>query len=442
MLNPLKSYYMSQMVKQKLNTFVLLLVLSCSSNLVSQTKVDGLLSINEFYGKVVSAFDGTYFWVKHNGKYDIYDKSGQQIQSGIPVKNQIDVRNYQNTFAVRNGILISYDSSKFGERFISLKEKKQLGGDHIYSTIIPYDNGTYFAIKELDKQFGKMSEHLYLDENLNVIYKIKESHIKAIQEKSRSILTSEDQKRRLFGSANEGFIKHYDPTTKTFGFINTKGETVIPHAYKAVGDFSEGLAFFRNEENLYGFINNNGETVIPAKYSKQPYSFFNDRARVLSKDGYWGFINGKDQLVIDATYKFATNFYKNHALVRTDQFSSILLIDTDGNVIHAFDKNLKIDFQEQANIHQTLGLNAEYFTHINPVLKQLVDFGKGIFTFKNKSGLVDSKGNVVLDFNYKSLKDYNNGLMLAIITTENNKEKHGLINEQGTFVVTVGQSKF
>ncbi len=419
----------------------LIILLSSSSALLSQTKVDGLLSINEFYGKVVSEFDGEYFWVKHNSKYHIYDKSGVQVQKDITIKNQIDVKNYQHSFDVRNGVFIEYDNAKYGKRFISVIDKKRLGGDYLYSTIIPYDNGTYFAIKELNKQKGK--ESVYLDENLNVIYKIKPEHVKAIKETRINMLNSEEYNRRIFGSINNGLIKHYNPVNKKFGFINTEGKLIIPNKYIAVGDFSEGLAFFQNEDKLYGFINTKGETVISAKYSRQPYSFFNDRARVLSKDGYWGFIDSKDQLVIDAKYKYATNFYKNHALVRKDQFSSILLIDNTGSVIQAFDKDLKIEFQEQANIHQTLGLHAEYFTHINPILKQLVDFKKGIFKYKNnKSGLVDINGNVILDFKYKSLKDYNNGLVLAIITDENSKEKHGLINDKGEFIVEVKQSKF
>ena len=422
---------------------ILILLLFSNLILLSQTKVDGLISINEYFGKVVSKFDGEYFWVKHNSKYYIYDTSGTLIQKDIHIKNQTDVRNYQNSFDIRNGVFIEYDKAKYGERFIALVDRKQLTGDYVYSTIIRYDNGTYFAIKERDKQTGKLREYLYLDKNLNVIYKIRPEYITEIQKKRINMLNAEEYNRRIFGSVNDGLIKHYDPSNQKFGYIDTKGKLVIQHKYKAIGDFSEGLAFFQNDDNLYGFINTSGDVVIPAKYSKQPYSFFSNRARVLSKDGHWGFIDSKDQLIIDAKYKYATNFYKNYALVRENKFSSIMLIDDAGKVIQAFDKDLKIDFQEQANIHQTLGLNAEYFTHINPVLKQLVDYKKGIFTHKNnKSGLVDVHGNVVLDFKYKSLKDYNNGLLLAIAVDKNFKEKHGLINEAGEFVIEVGQSKF
>lgn len=419
---------------------ILLFLFLCSTSvLLSQIKVDGLLSINEFYGKVVSNFDGEHFWVKHNSKYNIYDTKGKLIYKDIVVKSHIDVRDYQNSFNIKEGVFVAYDKTKLKEGFISLPLKNQLS-DFVFSTLISYDNGTYFAIKELAKA---KPEYLYLDKDLNTIYKIKPERIIAIQKESIGGLISDEKRRRLFGSVNDGLIKNYNPATKKFGFSNTDGKLIIPHSYKAVGDFSGGLAFFQNDDKLYGYIDTKGEIVIPAKYSKQPYSFFNDRAKVLSKDGLWGFIDGSNQLVIDTKYKYASNFYKNHALVREDQFSPIMLIDSSGKVLTSFDKDLKIDFQEQANIHQTLGLNAEYFTHINPVLKQLVDFKKGIFTHKNnKSGLVDSNGNTVLDFKYKSLKDYNDGLLLAIITDENYKEKHGLINEQGEFIVEVAQSKF
>ncbi len=428
--------------KGKIKALLLIILICFYGNVTAQKKVDGLLSINQYYGKVVSAFDGNYFWAKHNSKYNIYDKTGELIKQGITIKNQIDVRDYQNSFNIKDGIFVEYDKAKTSKKFRSFSNQKQVS-DHLYSTIISYDNGTYFAVRELDQLKGKKAEYLYLDNNLNTIYKIKPEYISAIKKSRIRTLNSEEYYRRIFGSVNDGLIKHYNTATQKFGFINTNGKLVIPNKYVAVGDFSEGLAFFQNEDKLYGFINTKGDIAIPAKYSKQPYSFFSNRARVLSKSGHWGFIDNNDQLVIDAKYKYATNFYKNHALVRENQFSPILLINISGEIVQEFNKDLKINFQEQANIHQKLGLKAEYFTHINPILKQLIDFKKGIFIHKNnKSGLVDINGNIVLDFIYKSLKDYNNNFLLAIMVDKSFKEKHALINDKGDIVVEVGLSKF
>ena len=109
---------------------LLFILFACYSMLLlSQPKVDGLLSINEFYGKVVSKFDGEHFWVKHNSKYNIYDKSGTLVKKDIALKNQIDVRDYQNTFDIRNGIFIEYEKTNYSMRFTSLTGEKTLSGD-------------------------------------------------------------------------------------------------------------------------------------------------------------------------------------------------------------------------------------------------------------------------------------------------------------------------
>ncbi len=52
-----------------------------------------------------------------------------------------------------------------------------------------------------------------------------------------------------------------------FGFINTQGQTVIPHLYASVQDFSEGLVWVKLSQNgKWSLLNQKGQTLIQTRY--------------------------------------------------------------------------------------------------------------------------------------------------------------------------------
>lgn len=52
------------------------------------------------------------------------------------------------------------------------------------------------------------------------------------------------------------------------GFVNVRGELVIPCIYRNVGNFSDGLAYVFDESAKYGYIDMTGELVIPFLYEE------------------------------------------------------------------------------------------------------------------------------------------------------------------------------
>ena len=86
-----------------------------------------------------------------------------------------------------------------------------------------------------------------------------------------------------------------DTGSQKYGFINPKGEVVIPIRYDDVGDFTEGLAWVGIGDpgkRKYGFINPKGEVVIPFKYSPvEGVSQFKDGLAFVIFNGQWGFID-------------------------------------------------------------------------------------------------------------------------------------------------------
>lgn len=100
-----------------------------------------------------------------------------------------------------------------------------------------------------------------------------------------------------------------------FGYINESGVEVIPATrdYAKVYPFSEGLAAIETEvmvewdlgtlQLLIGFINKKGELVIPFQfqsginYFENEYKFKNDRLKVTLKDGKEVIINRKGEII-------------------------------------------------------------------------------------------------------------------------------------------------
>jgi hypothetical protein len=83
----------------------------------------------------------------------------------------------------------------------------------------------------------------------------------------------------------EGLCPVYNINTKKYGYINRKGELVIPCVYDVVGGFSEGVSYAAilktNEEGLVqnsiGYINKVGEwaLLLPDEIANlSPYCFF------------------------------------------------------------------------------------------------------------------------------------------------------------------------
>lgn len=102
-----------------------------------------------------------------------------------------------------------------------------------------------------------------------------------------------------------------------FGFINKKGEEVLPLKYGLIADASEGLAAILDgkveiasdgdiiRNGKWGFINEKAKIVIPLIYDDCD-AFKNGKAVVLKGDK-WGLIDKKGQTVIPFEYTYIEN---------------------------------------------------------------------------------------------------------------------------------------
>jgi hypothetical protein len=205
------------------------------------------------------------------------------------------------------------------------------------------------------------------------------------------------------------------------------------------------MAAVENVDGNWGFINTLGKLVIPYTYSLPTSRFMSGLAKVQNKQGKFGFINKDNVVVIQPKYQFATSFYKGYALARESYSLPIDLIDSTGSVIATFPKELAyID-----NSSPAPGIFAEekfeYPFYTSPTLQQLVDEGKGIFQKGISYGLMDNKGQVVLDFKYQHLSDLHKGKLFADYSAYvNNKtiNQLGIIDDKGNWLIEITPSQF
>ncbi len=144
-----------------------------------------------------------------------------------------------------------------------------------------------------------------------------------------------------------------------WGFINEKGEVVIPITFGSVTSFSEGLAGVENRlyidktgeveftlekyydeihpfaggvalvgrNKQYGYIDHSGKEVVLSVHSKKIIEstpvdqLINETSHTLSpfeSSGKWGYKNSNEEIVIDAIYNVACTFSDDLALVERD----------------------------------------------------------------------------------------------------------------------------
>ena len=100
---------------------------------------------------------------------------------------------------------------------------------------------------------------------------------------------------------------------RKWGFIDSTGTEVIKPIYFNVGNFSEGLAWVKlNEDSDYGYIDRNGKYIIPASlHYEKVYDFKNKKAAFevihIEDDGnlmiHQGFINRAGDVISPAKPK-------------------------------------------------------------------------------------------------------------------------------------------
>lgn len=226
-----------------------------------------------------------------------------------------------------------------------------------------------------------------------------------------------------------------------WGYINEKGNFVLPPEYEMAHDFQEnGLAIIQLN-NLTGIINTEGYFIVNPKYetispfsegrataidgkgftvlnesgkeiTSKAYSFIGDyqegRAAAANTNEHgeylYGYLNRRGNEVIPLSYESASDFQDGKALVKIKE-GSYALIGLTGNVLNS------------------------YSYHV------VNDYGEGMLAFRKsqdgKWGYMDESGKVLIEPQFTGTQPFVEEK--AIVIVEDNH--YGLIDRQGNFII-------
>ncbi|MCU0435504.1 MAG: WG repeat-containing protein [Bacteroidia bacterium] len=168
------------------------------------------------------------------------------------------------------------------------------------------------------------------------------------------------------------------------GFIDITGNELIECRPAEFGNFSQGLAWMRDSTGRWGFINRKGETVIPPVYDRAE-SFAPDLPVRVRLNNRWGLINAQGQLLQPCIYTYIGPWSEGLALVVSD--GKFGYLNAAGKI--AVPINYLYDREQ-------LGDNPFRNNSARVLLEK-------------KAGLIDSTGKLVLPRDFDDIKPFQEG---------------------------------
>ncbi len=190
------------------------------------------------------------------------------------------------------------------------------------------------------------------------------------------------------------------------GYIDTTGKMVL-EMHDMVGyKFSEGLAPVSNMAYKVGYINKAGKLVIDKIYD-EPGEFSEGVASVTS-GGKFGYINHDGKIVIPLIFDYTRKFKNGRSFVgviQKKQMTLWALIDKKANLLSGFIYKLVRDFSEN----------------------------KAAVAEVDKWGFIGTDGKYVIKPQFNSTGSFVDGISWASITNK----KYGFIDEKGKFLFEI-----
>lgn len=250
-----------------------------------------------------------------------------------------------------------------------------------------------------------------------------------------------------------------------YGFLNSKGKTVIKAKYTYASDFFNGKsniiidsipgvllkdgseklfpqydATYWYKDNLglaikdkkYGFINKNGDITVPLKY-EDAFPFYNSYASIKSNDK-WNYINEQGQII------FSDSLIFNYRPIMDDK--AVFMVS--GNEaekrkrMHSEDRTgsqVFVEYLNQIKKQQLkeglININGKII--IEPIYDEISGyFINGFMRVRNngKAGIVNENGKVVIPIEYDNVLDYKNGMFTA-----EKSNKWGIIDIENKIII-------
>jgi len=233
-----------------------------------------------------------------------------------------------------------------------------------------------------------------------------------------------------------------------WGYMNRKGQTVIPPQFVDEGDFFGGLAWVRLA-NKWGYIDQTGHMEIPCQFDGA--GDFSEGLAPVQVERKWGFINRQGRLVIAPQFQAVAAF--SDGLSRFEIWDTARcggeILTKDSAALREFRMH---DFPPVANLGCAPqdGRNG-FVDHsgviaIAPTLQHAADFSEGLAVVwlgkpsGSRFGYIDKMGKLVIGPQFDEAQSFSEGLAAVEIgvRTDGTKQiagESGFIDPQGKFVI-------
>lgn len=258
---------------------------------------------------------------------------------------------------------------------------------------------------------------------------------------------------------SEGFLVYKEGDL--FGYMNIKGEKVIPAQFSYCGPFRESKAAVQFKEGKMGYIDPSKKLLISPKYFSA--SDFSEGMATVSKDAdagkrKYGCIDDKGNEVIPFKYIWISPFSESKTFANAGGYiengivleGNWFILDKTGKTIPASaDTMLGLEvnsypyllnfsngvswFPGQVNGKQRYGLidtNGKWVLEPRYEYVGRISEGRAWVFENNRMGFVNTKGNAVISNYFESVGDFNNGLAWF-----KDDQKYGVIDRNGKIVI-------
>ncbi len=227
----------------------------------------------------------------------------------------------------------------------------------------------------------------------------------AIDKKGRELFTAKGVSYvRNFSEGLASFVVTLPEGDVCNGYMDKKGNVVIPPSYRWAGSFSNGLAAVADKYLTYGYINKKGDLVIDYQFSDAGMFDENGRAIVKSKkDNLYGTIDQKGNYKINPQFAEMSADGDNYVIKMGDN-GDYGYCDKKGKII------INPQFKKMYFFHDSdlcpVNLNGEFGyinkkgkLVINPQFTGAIQFMGDIAAvlFNDKIGFIDKKGHFVIN---------------------------------------------
>ncbi len=229
------------------------------------------------------------------------------------------------------------------------------------------------------------------------------------------------------------------------GVISPTGDFIIPLGqYDDVGSFSEGLCAVKKGDK-WGFVDKNGQIVISPAYDKA--SFFQEGLASVQIDKMWGAIDRNGKMVIKPAFGWSFVFYDGVATVYDGgkfcyiNTAGTRLFDTQFRSNSRFSEGLSLctteyDATKKAYLYKYIDLSGQVVLNLGTKYKQLGNFQEGLAYVERDGhlGFIDRAGNEIITPEYQSFKWVLSGFKDGCVAAQKD-DTWGIIDKTNQIVI-------